>query len=167
MTPLSVGTSGGPLRLADLITSDRILSQMTASNKNEAINELASLVGGADSTRVAKISEVLLEREKLASTGIGEEIAIPHGKLDALPDLVLALGRKKEGLDFEAIDGKLTRLFFVLVGPLSSTNLHLKALARISRLCKEPVFRRGILEAKTNEEMFEVLRLEDEKHLGR
>jgi len=95
-----------------------------------------------------QLSDTLLEREKLGSTGIGEGVAIPHGKLPGLPGLLAAFGRKRAGVDFAAIDGKPTHLFFVLFAPDNSAGLHLKALARISRLFKQPQFRQAILNAE-------------------
>jgi PTS system nitrogen regulatory IIA component len=153
------------MQIVDFITPDRVLAQMRSTSKDEALAELGELVanGRGDDVRDAIIG-VLRDRERLASTGIGEEIAIPHGKLDAISELVVGLGRSREGVEFESVDGKPTRLFFVLVAPEDSTGIHLKALARISRLCKEPGFRGRLLEAVDAAEMYEVLCAADAKH---
>jgi PTS system nitrogen regulatory IIA component len=152
------------MEIADFVTPNRVLDRMEARTKPEALRELGTLVANGRATNVAEaIVRVLEERERLASTGIGEEIAIPHGKLDQVGTLVVGLGRSPEGLDFESVDGKRTRLFFVLVAPESSTGIHLKALARISRLCKEPSFRSRLLEAGDAGEMYRVLCEEDAK----
>lgn len=156
------------MQIADYITLNRVLADMRSTSKPEALAELAALVtnGRAPGIR-EQLMRVLAERERLASTGIGEEVAIPHGKLDAVGTLVVGLGRSAPGVDFESVDGKPTRLFFVLVAPENSTGIHLKALARISRLCKAPDFRSRLLAAGDAEEMFQILCAEDAKFAGR
>ena len=93
------------------------------------------------------LRKVLEERELLASTAIGDGIAIPHGKLDSVGRLVGALGRAVAGIEFDSIDGKPTHLVFMLVAPASSTGIHLKALARLSRLFRDAGFRKRLLDA--------------------
>jgi PTS system nitrogen regulatory IIA component len=152
------------MHLADFITLDRILPEMQSTGKQQAIAELAGLVCGGRSEELCdEIARVLSDRERLASTAIGDEIAIPHGKLDGVSRLEIALGRSRVGIDFESVDGRPTRLFFVLVAPGDATALHLKALARISRLCKEPLFRSQLLGAVSAEAMHGVLCAEDAK----
>jgi len=108
-----------------------------------------------------KLTEVLLDRERLSSTGIGDGVAIPHGKLAGLPGLVAAFGVSREGLDFDAIDGKPTHLFFALLAPENSAGVHLKALARISRLFKNPAFRKAIVEAPDAQRVYDLIASED------
>ena len=151
------------MQLSDYLTVERVLGDMTSTTKQAALEELAGLVTRDTRWNRRDVSRVLSERERLASTGIGDEIAIPHGKLDTMDELVLSLARSKAGLDFESEDGRPTRLFFVLVAPESSTGIHLKALARISRLCKEPRFRQQLLEAEDEGEMFDILCRMDRK----
>jgi PTS system nitrogen regulatory IIA component len=105
--------------------------------------------------------DVLLEREKLGSTGIGDGIAIPHGKSKALDGLIMACGRSPEGVDFESMDGKPTHLFFVLLAPESSAGIHLKALAKISRMLKDTAFRQEFLAASNATEMFDLIESRD------
>jgi len=156
------------MQISDYITLDRVLADMRATTKREALAELAQLVtSGRDAAVREQLARVLADRERLASTGIGEEIAIPHGKLNAVGTLVVGLGRSCSGLDFESVDGKPTRLFFVLVAPESSTGIHLKALARISRLCKEPDFRSRLLAAGDSDEMYRIVCQEDSRFSGR
>ncbi|MBS1150752.1 MAG: putative IIA-like nitrogen-regulatory protein PtsN, partial [Myxococcaceae bacterium] len=111
----------------------------------------------------ARLAAVLEEREKLGSTGIGEGVAIPHGKLAGLPTLSASFGVSRSGVDFDAIDGKRTYLFFALVAPENSAGLHLKALARISRLFKSSSFRDAILAAQTSAEIYALIAQEDLK----
>jgi PTS system nitrogen regulatory IIA component len=110
------------------------------------------------------LRKVLEERELLASTAIGDGIAIPHGKLDSVPQLVGALGRSVPGLEFDSIDGKPTHLVFMLVAPSSSTGIHLKALARLSRLFRDATFRQRLIEAPDGPAMFQVIYEEDAKY---
>ena len=152
------------MQLTTYLTVDRILSEMSATTKQAALLELAQLISdGQDQQLRERIIQVLQEREKLASTGIGGEIAIPHGKLDLDGPMLIGLARHRDGLDFESVDGKPTRLFFVLVAPEKSTGIHLKALARISRLCKEPEFRQQLLNAQGAQEMFDIIHRADSK----
>jgi len=154
------------MRVADIITPERILPEMRSQTKREALSELATLVAGFSPELRERVERVLADRERLASTAIGDEVAIPHGKLDALGSLVMGLGRSTAGLEFESVDGRPTRLFFVLLAPENETGLHLKALARISRLCKEPHFRERMVAAADAAEMYRVLCSEDEKFQG-
>jgi PTS system nitrogen regulatory IIA component len=104
----------------------------------------------------------LLDREKLGSTGVGEGIAIPHGKLAGLPKIVVGFGRSKTGVHFDAIDGKPVQILFLLIAPEDSPGTHLKALARISRLLKDVAFRQRLLAAQGADELMEIIRTEDE-----
>jgi PTS system nitrogen regulatory IIA component len=107
---------------------------------------------------------VLIDREGLASTAIGEGVAIPHGKLSTVSEIVACLGRAREGVDFDSMDGQPTYLFFVLVAPENSTGAHLKALARISRVFKDSTFRRQLLEAPDGDSMYRIIAEEDSRY---
>ena len=109
-----------------------------------------------------KAIDVLQQREKLGSTGIGDGVAIPHGKVPDLSELVVAFGRSREGISFDAIDGKPAHLFFLLLAPENSTGQHLKALARISRMLKTPDFRRKLLDADTTSDLYKAIIEQDE-----
>ena len=127
-------------------------------SKADVLVELSRTLAQAHADlKPERLVEVLQEREKLGSTGIGEGVAIPHGKLAGLPQLMASFGVSREGVDFEAIDGKPTHLFFALVAPENSAGIHLKALARISRLFKNPRFRQSILDAQTSEEIYRLI----------
>jgi len=108
--------------------------------------------------------DVLLDREKLGSTGIGDGIAIPHGKLKSLDSLVISFGRSREGIDFESIDGKPVHIFFLLMAPESSTGQHLKALAKISRMLKDPEFRSDLMSARSAEEIYRKIADKDDSY---
>jgi PTS system nitrogen regulatory IIA component len=123
----------------------------------------ASVVQDLRSANQDRVVEVLLEREKLGSTGIGDGIAIPHGKMKGIKELVASFGRSINGVNFESIDNKPTHLFFLLVAPENSAGVHLKALARISRLLKDPSFRNRLMEARDRQDLFRIIVEADEK----
>ncbi len=166
------------MRIVDFVRPELVLPSLSATDKPGVIRELAAHLAahlgaigptGQNTTPAARVeaevlAKVLLDRERLASTGIGEGVAIPHGKLDAVGRLVACVGRAKNGVEFESMDGKPTYLFFVLVAPENSTGLHLKALARISRLFKDPNFRNRLMAAESAVDMFTVLADEDAKY---
>ncbi|HEX6835544.1 MAG TPA: PTS sugar transporter subunit IIA [Polyangia bacterium] len=156
------------MKIVDFVGPDLIVPQLQAHEKSEVIRELAdhlaAHVTGPQKIDREVLAKVLLERERLASTAIGEGVAIPHGKLDAVGKLVAVVGRAPEGVDFDSMDGRPTHLFFVLVAPENSTGVHLKALARISRLFKDPEFRTRLMQAKDGQEIFRVIADEDAKY---
>lgn len=156
------------MKIVDFVGPELIVPQLAAHEKSAVIRELAdhlaAHVTGAQKIDREVLAKVLLERERLASTAIGEGVAIPHGKLDAVGKLVAVVGRAPEGVDFDSMDGRPTHLFFVLVAPENSTGVHLKALARISRLFKDPEFRTRLMQAKDAQEIFRVIADEDAKY---
>jgi len=151
------------MKILDIINEDLIKPDLSATSKEEALTELASLIATKEGLDEEKIVGVLREREKLGSTGIGDGIAIPHGKLKGLKKLVASFGRSKKGIDFQSIDGKPTHLFFLLMAPENTAGVHLKALARISRLLKDKKFRESLLIASNTEGIFQALKDQDEK----
>jgi PTS system nitrogen regulatory IIA component len=156
------------MKIVDFVGPELIVPQLSAHEKSAVIRELAdhlaAHVKGTQKIDREVLGKVLLERERLASTAIGEGVAIPHGKLDAVGKLVAVVGRAPEGVDFDSMDGRPTHLFFVLVAPENSTGVHLKALARISRLFKDPEFRTRLMQAKDAQEIFRVIADEDAKY---
>ncbi len=151
------------MKIMDIIDIDLINANLKARNKREVLGELADMVAKKEGMNIGTLVPVLEEREKLGSTGIGDGIAIPHGKLRGLKKLVASFGRSVKGVDFESIDGKPAHLFFLLMAPENTAGMHLKALARISRLLKDTKFRGRLMESKTTQEVYRVLQEEDEK----
>lgn len=154
------------MKISDIMKEGGILPNLVSRDKTGALRELANLLVTTfklkeDSEKLVKILE---EREKLGSTGIGDGIAIPHGKLSSLNEELLVLGRSKEGIDFNSMDGKPTYLFFLLMGPEEAAGIHLKALARLSRLLKNASFRDSLMKAGHSSEMMEMIKLEDSKY---
>ncbi len=152
------------MKLADFLGQDRIVPSLTSKSKEDVLAELASILASAGAIGdVQEAVRVLLDRERLGSTGIGEGIAIPHGKLAPLQEVVAAFGRSRQGVEFESMDGAPVQLFFLLLAPENSASAHLKALARISRLLKDRSFREALLKADSREALYELMIREDEK----
>jgi len=146
------------MKIIELLSQESVLPEMQATNKKGALEELAkTLVPGPDALELNKVMEVLLDRERLGSTGIGDNIAIPHGKLPQLSQLVLSFGRSLKGVDFDSMDGKPSHLFFMLLAPVNSAGLHLKALAKISRMLMSQTFRDNLMKAQAAEEIYRLV----------
>jgi len=146
------------MNIVDLLAAERIMPDLQANNKRGALEELAkTLVNGPDGLSLQTVMEVLLDRERLGSTGIGDNIAIPHGKLPQLTQLKLSFGRSLKGVDFDSMDGKPSHLFFLLLAPVNSAGLHLKALAKISRMLMSQPFRDNLMKAPGAEEIYRLI----------
>ena len=142
------------MKLMDFLIPDAIEPDMKSTTKTDAIRELVALLDRAGSiNQEDAVAEVVLEREELGTTGIGEGIAVPHGKSGAVESLLAAFGRSKRGIDFKALDNQPVHLFFLLVAPENSTGPHLIALARISRLLKNRDFRKALMDAEDKAEI--------------
>lgn len=153
------------MRIIDFLNTKCINVNLRAKNKREVLEELVNLlVNAQEISDREEMVKVLLEREKLGSTGIGEGIAIPHGKTKAVKKLVAAFGRSPGGVNFESLDGEPAHIFFLLVAPHDSAGPHLKALARISRLLKDQDFRKELMSVSTKEELLDVINRKDEKN---
>lgn len=151
------------MKVLDFLDINSVVLDLKSTTKPDAIAELVGFLQTngqlKDSTPVI---EALMQREKLGSTGIGQGVAIPHGKSDAAEKLVGALGVSKKGVNFDALDGELVHVIFLLVAPPDSSGLHLKALARISRLLKDKFFRQALKDSKSLEEIKKIIQEEDE-----
>jgi PTS system nitrogen regulatory IIA component len=152
------------MKIAEFLSPEAIIADLSSRSKSGVIQELSEPLSRlSPGVKPQRVAEVLEAREKLGSTGIGDGVAIPHGKMSELPRLVASFGISREGVNFDAIDGKPTHLFFALVAPENSAGVHLKALARISRLFKSATFRQSILRARTPEEIYELISTEDSR----
>jgi PTS system nitrogen regulatory IIA component len=146
------------MKITTFLKRDSIIEGLKAATKETALAELATALMPAGSTDSRDdMVKVLLARERLGSTGIGDGIAIPHGKISGLDDLMIAIGRSNKGVDFNAMDGKPVHLFFLLMAPENSSGQHLKVLARISRLLKDNILRKKLMEAESPDELFNLL----------
>lgn len=153
------------MKIVELIKREMIVPALASREKKGILEELATHVA-SQNARIDRgaLIRVLVDREQLASTAIGEGVAIPHGKLSTVNEIVACLGRAQGGVDFDSMDGQPTFLFFVLVAPENSTGAHLKALARISRVFKDSEFRRRLLAAEDADAMYRVISEEDSKY---
>jgi PTS system nitrogen regulatory IIA component len=153
------------MKVVDFLAPDAIIPSLSGTSKSEVLAELSAFLAerrpGIDAPTLLR---VLHEREQLASTAIGDGIAIPHGKLDTIDRLVGMLGRSQLGLDCDSIDGKPTHLLFMLVAPTNSAGIHLKALARLSRLFRDAAFRQKLLDAPDSATMYRMIAEEDAKY---
>ena len=152
------------MKIKDILKPDTIKIDLVSTKKDQAIKELVDVLDAAyhlaDKTGIVKS---LIERESLGSTGIGQGIAIPHGKTDKVASLIAAFGMSRKGVDFNALDGEPVYLFFLLVAPKDSAGPHLKALARISRLLRDSYFCGLLKKAQSAEEVYNLLIQEDER----
>jgi len=152
------------MKITEMLQREFVLEELKARNKRDALAELAGVFAkGRIKVDPDAILQILLERERLGSTGIGDGIAIPHGKIPGLDEMVVSFGRSRKGVAFEAMDGKPVQLFFLLMAPENSAGQHLKVLAKISRMLKDPAFRKNLLEAKMHEDLFRIIAEKDDE----
>jgi PTS system nitrogen regulatory IIA component len=151
------------MKLVDILSPAAISVDLAAQSKKDALEELCALLARAGNLPDAPaMVKTLEEREALGSTGIGQGVAIPHGKSAAIKQQAAALGISKRGVDFDALDGESVHIIFLLVAPADAAGNHLKALAKVSRLLKDKFFRQALRDAKTSDELLRIIREEDE-----
>ena len=154
------------MKIIDFLKEGAIIPDLKATDKEGAIKELVVLLEKRrEITDKEKIVEIILEREKLGSTGIGQGIAVPHAKTDQVREIVIAFGLSQSGVNFESLDEELVYLIFLVLAPAEATGIHLKVLAKIARLLKDKVFRNSLKSCKGGaKEIFQVIKEEDEKN---
>lgn len=151
-------------KITSFLDSRAIKIGLEATAKEEILEELVEVLAQVRDIGDRKsIVKALMERESLGSTGIGQGIAIPHGKTDRVKELVAVLGISKKGVNFEALDGELVYIFFLLVAPKDTAGPHLKALAQISRLLRDSYFCELLRRCKSSGEVYELIKNEEEK----
>jgi len=152
------------MKIMDILARDAVILELGARSKRDVLAEISGALAKVEpQIEASRLLDVLLEREALQSTGIGEGVAIPHGKLGGLDRLVASFARSSAGVDFESIDGQPTHHFFLLVVPEHSGGQHLKALARISRFFRDAAFRKALGEAESLDEVLRAIEEEDAK----
>ncbi|MEW5802071.1 MAG: PTS sugar transporter subunit IIA [bacterium] len=155
------------MKVLDYLPEEVIEADLKAETKVGVLKELVQLLVNNHQVKDAnKALEVLLEREKLGSTGIGDGVAIPHAKFNDIKTLVAAFGRSPKGINFESLDNKPAHLFFLFLAPENSATLHLKILARISRLLKKTTFREALMQAKGSKEIYQAIADEEKDVIG-
>ena len=153
------------MKILDYLKEEWIITDLQGTDKSSVLRELVSvLVEPIQAGSLEDLLQVLLEREKLESTGIGDGIAIPHGRLKKLKDFYISFGRSTKGIDFDSIDGKPSHLFFLVMAPENSAVNNLKLLGRIVTLLKDPSFRKQLMEAHSPQDVFRSISEEDEKY---
>jgi len=146
------------MQLDQIFKVEFINADLSAKNKDEALAELVNtIIKGGIKLNYSSIIEVLKQRESLGSTGIGDGVAIPHGKIAELGDIIVAFGRSREGVSYNSLDGKPVHLFFLLLAPENSAGQHLKILAKISKMLKEADFRKKLIKAKSQSDLYQVI----------
>lgn len=153
------------MKIQDFLCKDAVTAELKSTSKKEVIAELVDLLvsAGAVEKKVrTKLVNVLMAREALGSTAIGQGIAIPHGKCENITKLHAALGVSKAGVDFDSLDGEPAHIFFLLAAPVDSAGPHLKALARISRFLKDKYYRDNLRNANDAKDILALLSQEDD-----
>ena len=150
------------MKITDLLKETTIIPDLKSRDKKSVLEELVAPVADIINISHEELVRVLMDRERLGSTGIGDGIGIPHGKLKGIDSLVIGFGMSKNGVDFESIDNRPTHLFFLIITPEESTGLHLKLLAQISKLLKNESFREKLMNAADKNEIFNIIKEEDE-----
>lgn len=150
------------MKLSQLLKKESIVADLQATTKQGILRELARAVAPVAGIDVQDIAAVLMERESLGSTGIGGGIAIPHGKLNSIKEIILGFGRSRSGVSYDSLDGKPVYIFFLLLTPENSTGGHLKVLAQISKLLKMDHFKQELINAETTDDIHEFILEQDE-----
>jgi len=150
------------MKILDFLSPERIIPNMKSRDKKGVIDELAEAIANTTSAENAEIAKVLLEREQLGSTGIGDGIAIPHGRLSSIDSIVMGFGSSEQGIEYDSIDNNPVNIFFLLLTPENSTGGHLRVLAQISKLLKNKQFKTNLTNAKSKQEVIEIVREADE-----
>jgi len=153
------------MKLSDLLKVEHIIPNLKGQTKEEIINELVDLF--KDDPKVEdleKARESVLEREKIMSTGVGKGFAIPHGKTNAIKEMLAAFGKSNDEIDYQSLDNQPVHLVFLLIGKDNLVSSHIKLLSRISRMMNSDDFRSSLLKAQTSEEILGIFRKEEEKY---
>ncbi len=151
------------MHLTEILKPQNIKVPLVATNKNAAITELVQLLGAnAEVTDPKKVLDAVLERESTRTTGIGNGLAIPHGKCTGTEQLIMAIGKAKTPIDFQSIDGRPVTMIWLLTSPPDKTGPHIHALARISRLMTIDKFRQSLAAATTGQEVYEIIKKQEE-----
>ena len=156
------------MKIMDFLSEKAATVNLKATNKEGIIKELIDLLieaGEIEPKAKDKLVKTILAREALGSTGIGQGVAIPHGKCDCVSKLIAAFGISQKGIDYDSLEGEPAYIFFLLVAAADTAGPHLKALARISRLLKDKFFRDRLRQAGDEKMIIKIIKEEDrEKH---
>ena len=146
------------MRLEDYLQPDFVIGELASESKPDVLAELiAPIKARWPDFDDARARQVLLDRESLGTTGIGDAVAIPHGKMENLEQIVIVVGRSLKGVNFDALDFKPCRIFFLVLAPEHVAGLHLRILAHISRLLSDESFRHAFMSAENDAALWRVL----------
>lgn len=154
------------MKILDFLNEKAISAGLESQDKKGVIEELTVLLVKAGELKPRMkdgVVKVLLNREALGSTGIGQGVAIPHGKCEYVKELVAAFGVSKKGINFDSLDGEPAYIYFLLLAPIESSGPHLKALARISKLLKDKYFRDSLKNAENEKMLLKIIKEEDQR----
>ncbi|MGH7198086.1 MAG: PTS sugar transporter subunit IIA [Candidatus Omnitrophota bacterium] len=152
------------MKIVDFLNEKAVIPDIKATDKEGVIRELVDSLAKAEGIKNKdELIKVLLSRESLGSTGIGQGVGIPHGKTNSVKKLVAAFGVCHQGVNFDALDGEPVYLFFLLIAPEDSAGPHLKGLARISRLLRDKYFRESLKQLFDDKAILRLIREEDAK----
>jgi nitrogen PTS system EIIA component len=155
------------MNMKEALRESCVIADLKGNTKAEVLTELvSSFEQNGLISDVKKAVDVVLEREKLGSTGIGDGIAIPHGKMKGIDGILCAFGRSKGGVDFDAVDGKPVHIVFLLLAPEDSAGLHIQMLSRISRILRDHAFRKHLVEQSLSGNLYSEIVGQDEKFGG-
>lgn len=150
------------MKLGDVLNENLIKIPLLKSDKKEIITEMIDvLTASGKIVDRNKVLQAVLEREQMMSTGIGNSVAIPHGKSQGVQELVVGLGITPQDVNFDALDGKPVRIVFMLVGPEKSSSVHIKMLSRISRLLNQSAFRKKLIDSKSGSDVIRIIQDEE------
>jgi len=143
------------MHIVDMLKMEYIIGDLKSREKTQVLKELSGVFMSNHAMMDAEtVSGILMARENLGSTGIGDGVAIPHGKMPGLSEPVISFGRSSEGIPFDSLDGRKAHLFFAIIAPENSTGIHLKLLAKLSRMLKDREFRSRLLQAGSVHEIY-------------
>ncbi len=145
------------MKITEFIPQNAIFCEVRARDKWAFFSEISKVLARALNHPAEEIEKVLVERERLSTTAIGNEVAIPHSRMSGLEKIVVAVARKKEGLDFEALDKKPVKLIFVVLAPEGEANTYLKTLAYLARILSNEEIKKKLLEAASEKEILKIL----------
>jgi len=146
------------MKLEDFLAKESVIAELYARERQEVLHELAKVLCKEDpGLQPEEVYQIFQEREKLGSTGIGEGVAIPHGKSPYVKRMLVGFGRSSKGIDFASQDGEPTYLFFALLAPENAAGLHLKLLAKLSRILKNRAFREKLIASRSAEDLYQLL----------
>jgi fructose-specific phosphotransferase system IIA component len=150
------------MKICDLLKENLIIPEFEGTSKEDVINELINLFKGDERIDdLEKVRTAVLDREKIMSTGVGKGFAIPHGKTNAINEIIAAFGKTKNPIDYQALDNQPVNLIFLLVGKDNLISTHIKLLSRISRMMNNDDFRNKLLEAKDQKEILGIFQAEE------